>query len=79
MTGTTKTFTLAQAQQMGYLTGAKIVPHITTTGGKQTIMLNKTTPPKGLKIVPQVKTPFYIRYTTIISLYITVKIRYIIV
>lgn len=52
VTSGTKTITIAQAQQMGYLTNSKIVPTITT--GKQTIMLNKATAPKGLKLVPQV-------------------------
>lgn len=46
----TKTITLAQAQQMGFLTGAKIVPQVSNS--KQTIMLNKAQ--KTVKIVPQV-------------------------
>lgn len=59
VSGTTKTITLAQAQQMGYFGGAKFVPHITP--GKQTIMLNKTTPPNRVKVVPQVII-FYLNF-----------------
>lgn len=47
---TTKTITLAQAQQLGFLSGTKLIPQISTP--KQTIMLNKA--PKTVKIVPQV-------------------------
>lgn len=48
---TTKTITLAQAQQMGF----KIIPQVAAP--KQTIMLNKA--PKTVKIVPQVTSYEY--------------------
>lgn len=48
----TKTITLQQAQEMGLLAGAKIVPQTGTT--KHTVLLNKS-PGKAIKIVPQVR------------------------
>ncbi|KAF5277210.1 hypothetical protein FQR65_LT03916 [Abscondita terminalis] len=46
-----KTITLAQAQQIGLLTGAKLVPQVTT---KQAIVVNKSQA-KAIKILPQGK------------------------
>ncbi|KAK4874214.1 hypothetical protein RN001_013574 [Aquatica leii] len=47
-----KTITLAQAQQIGLLTGAKLVPQV---GAKQAIVVNKSQA-KAIKILPQGKT-----------------------
>ncbi|KAK5641328.1 hypothetical protein RI129_009875 [Pyrocoelia pectoralis] len=47
-----KTITLAQAQQIGLLTGTKIIPQV---AGKQAIMVNKSQA-KAIKILPQGKT-----------------------
>ncbi|XP_017773440.1 PREDICTED: protein lin-54 homolog [Nicrophorus vespilloides] len=52
-TTATKTLTLAQAQQMGLISGTKIIPQ---GGGKQ-IILNKGQTSKPIKIVPQVRSP----------------------
>lgn len=51
LSGTTKTMTLSQAHQMGYLTGAKVAAGST----KQTFVVNKPQG-KSIKLVPQ-KSP----------------------